>query len=109
MKQFYELYKDEEKVSPLVTQLSWTNHLKIMSACKTMDERTALKMDGTLMEVMHTVQQTATGKIEEMTQEMLKKEPMPNTEDTMERTRHLNSLKLSAEEIVIKEIVLIPR
>ena len=32
-------YKDEEKVSPLVTQLSWSNHLKIMSACKTMDER----------------------------------------------------------------------
>ena len=29
MKQFYELYKDNEKVSPLVTQLSWTNHLKI--------------------------------------------------------------------------------
>ena len=39
MKQFYELYKGEEKVSPLVTQLSWSNHLKIMSACKTMDER----------------------------------------------------------------------
>lgn len=39
MKQFYELYKDEEKVSPLVTQLSWTNHLTIMSACKTMEER----------------------------------------------------------------------
>lgn len=32
-------YKDNEKVSPLVTQLSWTNHLKIMSACKNMDER----------------------------------------------------------------------
>lgn len=39
MKQFYELYKDNEKVSPLVTQLSWTNHLKIMSACKSMEER----------------------------------------------------------------------
>lgn len=39
MKQFYELYKDEEKVSTLLTQLSWSNHLKIMSACKTMDER----------------------------------------------------------------------
>ncbi len=39
MKQFYELYKDDEKVSTLLTQLSWTNHLKIMSACKTMDER----------------------------------------------------------------------
>ena len=33
------LYRDNEKVSPLVTQLSWTNHLKIMSACKTMEER----------------------------------------------------------------------
>ncbi len=39
MKQFYELYKDNEKVSPLVTQLSWSNHLKIMSACKTVEER----------------------------------------------------------------------
>ena len=39
MKQFYELYQGEEKVSPVVTQLSWSNHLKIMSACKTMDER----------------------------------------------------------------------
>lgn len=39
MKQFYELYQGEEKVSPLVTQLSWSNHLKIMSACKAMDER----------------------------------------------------------------------
>ena len=39
MKQFYELYKDDEKVSTLLTQLSWSNHLKIMSACKSMDER----------------------------------------------------------------------
>ena len=39
MKQFYELYKGNPKVSTLLTQLSWSNHLKIMSACKTMDER----------------------------------------------------------------------
>ena len=39
MRQFYELYKDDEKVSPLVTQLSWTNHLQIMSACKSQEER----------------------------------------------------------------------
>ncbi len=32
MKQFYELYQGDEIVSPLLTQLSWTNHLKIMSA-----------------------------------------------------------------------------
>ena len=34
MKQFYELYKDDEKVSTLLTQLSWSNHLKIMSGAK---------------------------------------------------------------------------
>ena len=39
MKQFYELYKDNEKVSTLLTQLSWSNHLKIMSSCKSMEER----------------------------------------------------------------------
>ena len=39
MRQFYELYKDDEKVSPLVTQLSWTHHLIIMSACKSAEER----------------------------------------------------------------------
>ncbi len=39
MKQFYELYKDTPTVSPLLSQLSWPNHLKIMSACKTMEER----------------------------------------------------------------------
>ena len=39
MKQFYELYKDDEKVSTLLTQLSWSNHLKIMSSCKPAEER----------------------------------------------------------------------
>lgn len=39
MKQFYELYRDDKKVSPLVTQLSWTNHLKIMSSSKSQEER----------------------------------------------------------------------
>ena len=37
MKQFYETYADNEKVSPLVTQLSWTNQLLIMSGCKSND------------------------------------------------------------------------
>lgn len=30
---------ENEKVSPLVTQLSWSNHLKIMSGSKTQEER----------------------------------------------------------------------
>lgn len=39
MKQFYETYKDDEFVTPLVTQISWTNHLLIMSGSKTAEER----------------------------------------------------------------------
>ena len=39
MRQFYELYGEDEKVSALLTQLSWTNHLQIMSACKSDEER----------------------------------------------------------------------
>ena len=34
MRQFYETYKDDEFVTPLVTQISWTNHLLIMSGSK---------------------------------------------------------------------------
>lgn len=39
MKQFYETYKDDEFVTPLVTQISWTNHLLIMSGSKRAEER----------------------------------------------------------------------
>ncbi len=39
MRQFYETYKDDEFVTPLVTQISWSNHLLIMSKSKTKEER----------------------------------------------------------------------
>ena len=39
MKQFYETYKDDEFVSALLTQISWTNRLMIMSKSKTKEER----------------------------------------------------------------------
>ena len=39
MKQFYELYAGNEKVSAMLTQLSWSNHLLIMSGCKSDEER----------------------------------------------------------------------
>lgn len=39
MKQFYETYKDNEFVSPLVTQISWTNHLLILSSTKSIEEK----------------------------------------------------------------------
>lgn len=39
MRQFYETYRDDEKVSPLVTQLSWTHNLTILSRSKCPEER----------------------------------------------------------------------
>jgi len=39
MKQFYETYHKIEKVSPLVTQLSWSNHLMLLSKCKSIEEK----------------------------------------------------------------------
>ena len=39
MKQFFETYKDNENVSPLVTQISWSNHLLILSGAKTIEEK----------------------------------------------------------------------
>ena len=39
MKQFYDLYKDDEFVSTLLTQISWSNHLIIMSSTKSKEER----------------------------------------------------------------------
>ena len=39
MKQFYETYKDDEFVSPLVRQISWTNNLLILSGTNSKEER----------------------------------------------------------------------
>jgi predicted nuclease of restriction endonuclease-like (RecB) superfamily len=38
MKQFYEIYNDLPKLSPLVREISWTNNLLIFSRCKTIEE-----------------------------------------------------------------------
>lgn len=39
MKQFYETYQNDEFVTALLTQISWTNHLQIMSGSKSREER----------------------------------------------------------------------
>lgn len=39
MRKFYETYRDDEFVSTLLTQISWSNHLAIMSKSKTKEER----------------------------------------------------------------------
>ena len=64
-----------------------------------------LKMDGILMKTMHRVQRDALERMEYLTQQMLLDEPMPETEDILERARHWNDLKSMAEEIVLQTIV----
>ncbi len=39
MKQFYDTYKGNKKLTPLVTEISWTNNLIILSSSKTDEER----------------------------------------------------------------------
>jgi len=39
MKQFYETYAENEKLSPVVREISWTNNVLIMMAAKTDEER----------------------------------------------------------------------
>lgn len=39
MKQFYEVYSGEPKLSPLVREISWTNNLLILSRTKSVEER----------------------------------------------------------------------
>lgn len=39
MKQFYECYKHNEKLSALLREISWTNNLMIMSRTKTVEEQ----------------------------------------------------------------------
>lgn len=39
MKQFYETYKDYENVSTLLTQISWSNNVKILSSTNSIEEK----------------------------------------------------------------------
>ena len=39
MMQFYDTYKDNEIVAPLLSQISWSNNIAILSGTKTMKEK----------------------------------------------------------------------
>lgn len=68
-----------------------------------------LQMQGDLMEKIHQVEQEALERLEQLSEQLLRLHPMPQTEDTLVRTRHLNQIKSTAEELVLNEIVLRPR
>lgn len=52
------------------------------------------------------VDEEAEGRKERLIQELLKAQPMPDTEDPLERAGHMNMLTATAEEIVLNELVL---
>ena len=68
-----------------------------------------LKMMGELMSMMYRVDEEASDKVEAITQRMLAKDPLPQTDDILVKTRHFNSKRCVAEELVIHEMVLIAR
>jgi len=68
-----------------------------------------LKMTGELTSTMFRVDEEASDRIEAIIQRLLDKDPVPQTDDIFEKTRHYNTKKCIAEELVINEMVLIPR
>lgn len=39
MKQFYEAYRNHPKLSAVLTEISWTNHLHVLSKTKSIEEK----------------------------------------------------------------------
>jgi|GEM_PF-1614600 len=68
-----------------------------------------LKMTGELTDMMYRVDEEASDRIEAIVQRLLEKDPVPRTDDIFEKARHYNTKKYIAVELVIKEMVLIPR
>lgn len=68
-----------------------------------------LKMTGELIDMMYRVDSEASEMVEMIMQQMIERDPMPKTDDILERTRHLNKHKSVAEELAIKEIVMVLR
>ena len=73
------------------------------------DRYAILKRDGTLMKTMHRVQQDVVERMEYLIQQMLLDDPIPVTDNVLERIRHWNHLKSMAEEVVLQTIVFIAR
>lgn len=83
----------------------WTENLRKRHPQRFM----TLRMQGKLNETAAQVEREALERQEAMYQQLLAKDPPPQTEDTLAKARHLNSLRHMAEEVILKEIVLTPR
>ena len=64
---------------------------------------------GQVNEMITRVDQEAERKKEALIQQLLEVQPMPETEDTLERAGHMEMITRQAEEIVLQEVVYLPR
>ncbi len=65
-----------------------------------------LVAQGKINEVILQVDEEAQEKKEALIQKILAIRPLPDTEDTRKRARHMNGITKEAEEIVIHEVIL---
>ena len=65
-----------------------------------------LVAQGRINEIVLQVDQEAEQRKETLIREMLATDPMPETEDTMERAGHMGMITREAEEVVMGEVVL---
>ena len=63
-----------------------------------------LAMAGTLLELVYKRQEELKESELEIMEQLEEKNPRPQTDNTMEITRHLNSLHLEARELLMEEI-----
>jgi len=68
-----------------------------------------LKMTGQMMDIMYNVDIEATRQVENLIQKLLKRNPMPISDDILVKTRHFNTQRAIAEEITILDIVFVAR
>ena len=68
-----------------------------------------LVAQGKINEMILKVDEEAESRKERLIQELLGAQPLPDTEDTLERAGHMSMITSTAEEIVITELVQKPR
>ena len=62
--------------------------------------------EGSLNRIITEVDGEAESRKEILIQELLKAQPMPETEDTLERAAHMEMITATAEEIIMSEVAL---
>jgi hypothetical protein len=68
-----------------------------------------LIVEGKINQMIVSVDKEADKRKETLIQQLLKAQPLPQTEDTMGRAAHMEMIYIIAEEIILKESVYKPR